>query len=150
VKKTAAVCVAKLYDISPELVRDQGFIDTLRDLISDANPSVGVLACVRQALPPRSSRPHLLSSTPPPPRGLPGAHDQAGLLRCAPCMHRGPNIPPCSFVMPHAAPRLCLCVCAGGGRSWPTLWLPCLRSRSLPPGTCSTSPLRSCRSCWRP
>ena len=39
-KKTAAVCVAKLYDISPELVRDQGFIDTLRDLISDANPSV--------------------------------------------------------------------------------------------------------------
>ena len=41
VKKTAAVCVAKLYDISPELVRDQGFIDTLRDLISDANPSVG-------------------------------------------------------------------------------------------------------------
>jgi len=40
VKKTAAVCVAKLFDISPELVREQGFIDTLRDLISDANPSV--------------------------------------------------------------------------------------------------------------
>ena len=35
--------MAKLFDISPELVRDQGFIDTLRDLISDANPSVSVV-----------------------------------------------------------------------------------------------------------
>ena len=40
VRKTAAVCVAKLYDISPELVEDRGFIDTLRDLISDSNPTV--------------------------------------------------------------------------------------------------------------
>lgn len=40
VRKTAAVCVAKLYDISPELVEDRGFIDTLRDMISDANPTV--------------------------------------------------------------------------------------------------------------
>ena len=40
VRKTAAVCVAKLHDISPELVEDRGFIDTLRDLISDANPTV--------------------------------------------------------------------------------------------------------------
>lgn len=40
VRKTAAVCVAKLYDISPELVEDRGFIDILRDLISDANPTV--------------------------------------------------------------------------------------------------------------
>lgn len=40
VRKTAAVCVAKLYDISPELVEDRGFVDTLRDLISDANPTV--------------------------------------------------------------------------------------------------------------
>ena len=38
------MCVAKLFDISPELVRDQGFIDTLRDLISDANPSVSVVS----------------------------------------------------------------------------------------------------------
>ena len=29
-KKTAAVCVAKLYDINPELVEDRGFLDTLR------------------------------------------------------------------------------------------------------------------------
>lgn len=40
VRKTAAVCVAKLYDISPDLVEERGFIDTLRDLISDANPTV--------------------------------------------------------------------------------------------------------------
>jgi AP-1 complex subunit beta-1 len=40
VRKTAAVCVAKLYDISAELVEDRGFVDILRDLISDANPTV--------------------------------------------------------------------------------------------------------------
>lgn len=40
VRKTAAVCVAKLYDISPELVEDRGFVDTLRDMISDPNPTV--------------------------------------------------------------------------------------------------------------
>lgn len=40
VRKTAAVCVAKLYDICPELVEDRGFLDILRDLISDANPTV--------------------------------------------------------------------------------------------------------------
>ena len=40
VRKTAAVCVAKLYDISPELVEDRGFLDILRDLIADANPTV--------------------------------------------------------------------------------------------------------------
>ena len=40
VRKTAAVCVAKLYDISPDLVEDRGFTDILRDLISDANPTV--------------------------------------------------------------------------------------------------------------
>jgi AP-1 complex subunit beta-1 len=40
VRKTAAICVAKLYDISPELVEDRGFLETLHDLISDANPTV--------------------------------------------------------------------------------------------------------------
>jgi vesicle coat complex subunit len=40
VRKTAAVCVAKLYDINPELVEEQGFLDLLRDLISDSNPTV--------------------------------------------------------------------------------------------------------------
>jgi AP-1 complex subunit beta-1 len=40
VRKTAAVCVAKLYDIAPNLVIERGFVDTLHDLISDSNPSV--------------------------------------------------------------------------------------------------------------
>mmetsp|Transcript_15965 Transcript_15965/g.45910 ORF Transcript_15965/g.45910 Transcript_15965/m.45910 type:complete len:938 (-) Transcript_15965:128-2941(-) len=40
VRKTAAVCVAKLYDIAPGLVQERGFLETLHDLISDSNPSV--------------------------------------------------------------------------------------------------------------
>lgn len=40
VRKTAAVCVAKLYDINAELVEDQGFLQVLRDLICDPNPTV--------------------------------------------------------------------------------------------------------------
>ena len=30
VRKTAAVCVAKLHDINSELVEDRGFLDTLK------------------------------------------------------------------------------------------------------------------------
>ncbi|XP_054262877.1 AP-1 complex subunit beta-1-like [Macrosteles quadrilineatus] len=40
VRKTAAVCVAKLYDINAQLVEDQGFLDQLKDLLSDSNPMV--------------------------------------------------------------------------------------------------------------
>jgi AP-1 complex subunit beta-1 len=40
VRKTAAVCVAKLYDINPELVEGQGFLDILNDLLADSNPMV--------------------------------------------------------------------------------------------------------------
>ncbi|GAB5034331.1 beta-adaptin-like protein c [Nannochloropsis oceanica] len=40
VRKTAAICVAKLYDISAEMVEDRGFLDILRDLICDSNPTV--------------------------------------------------------------------------------------------------------------
>ncbi|CAM9562828.1 unnamed protein product [Choristocarpus tenellus] len=40
VRKTAAVCVAKLYDINAALVEDQGFLQVLRDLICDPNPTV--------------------------------------------------------------------------------------------------------------
>lgn len=43
VRKTAAVCVAKLHDINAQLVEDQGFLDTLKDLISDSNPMVWFL-----------------------------------------------------------------------------------------------------------
>lgn len=40
VRKTAAVCVAKLYDMNPTLVEDQGFLQLLCDLMSDSNPMV--------------------------------------------------------------------------------------------------------------
>mmetsp|Transcript_28691 Transcript_28691/g.80199 ORF Transcript_28691/g.80199 Transcript_28691/m.80199 type:complete len:944 (+) Transcript_28691:130-2961(+) len=40
VRKTAAVCVAKLWDISADLVENQGFLDILIDLLADPNPMV--------------------------------------------------------------------------------------------------------------
>ncbi|KAF0441549.1 adaptor protein complex beta subunit [Gigaspora margarita] len=40
VRKTAAICVAKLYDLSPNLAIDNGFVSTLQDMVSDANPMV--------------------------------------------------------------------------------------------------------------
>ncbi|SPQ94595.1 AP complex subunit beta [Plasmodiophora brassicae] len=40
VRKTAAVCTAKLFDINQQLVEDRGFIDKLREMISDNNPTV--------------------------------------------------------------------------------------------------------------
>lgn len=46
VRKTAAVCVAKLHDINAQLVEDQGFLDSLRDLLSDSNPMVCAFSAV--------------------------------------------------------------------------------------------------------
>ena len=40
VRKTAAICVAKLYDTSPTNVEERGFLDILRDLVADSNPTV--------------------------------------------------------------------------------------------------------------
>ncbi|KIK64953.1 hypothetical protein GYMLUDRAFT_39355 [Collybiopsis luxurians FD-317 M1] len=40
VRKTAALCVAKLYDLKPELVIDNGFLEQLHEMISDSNPMV--------------------------------------------------------------------------------------------------------------
>jgi AP-1 complex subunit beta-1 len=40
VRKTAAICVAKLADINLKLAEDQGFIDGLNDLLTDGNPMV--------------------------------------------------------------------------------------------------------------
>lgn len=42
VRKTAAICVAKLFDINPEMVDEQGFLEMLQDLISDSNPTVSL------------------------------------------------------------------------------------------------------------
>ena len=40
VRKTAAICVAKLYMYDHILVESERFIDMLRDLLTDANPTV--------------------------------------------------------------------------------------------------------------
>ena len=40
VRKTAALCVSKLYATSPQLVRENGFIDTLHECLNDENAVV--------------------------------------------------------------------------------------------------------------
>ncbi|PSS09394.1 Beta-adaptin-like protein [Actinidia chinensis var. chinensis] len=60
VRKTAAMCVAKLYDINAELVEDRGFLEALKDLISDNNPMVVANAVAALAeIQEHSSRPIL-------------------------------------------------------------------------------------------
>ena len=39
-RKTGAICVAKLFDVSPELVQEQGLLDLLRALLHDNNAMV--------------------------------------------------------------------------------------------------------------
>jgi len=40
VRKTAAICIPKVYEINPELVEEGGFVEILKDMISDQNPMV--------------------------------------------------------------------------------------------------------------
>jgi hypothetical protein len=40
VRKTAALGVAKLYDLKPELVLENGFLEQLQEMIADSNPMV--------------------------------------------------------------------------------------------------------------
>ncbi|KAG8935844.1 beta-adaptin [Tulasnella sp. 418] len=40
VRKTAALCVAKLYDLKPELAIENGFLEQLQELVGDSNPMV--------------------------------------------------------------------------------------------------------------
>ncbi|KAG8908255.1 beta-adaptin [Tulasnella sp. 403] len=40
VRKTAAICVAKLYDLKPELALENGFVEQLHEMIADSNPMV--------------------------------------------------------------------------------------------------------------
>ncbi|RUS18514.1 LOW QUALITY PROTEIN: hypothetical protein BC937DRAFT_88678 [Endogone sp. FLAS-F59071] len=40
VRKTAAICVAKLYEIAPDLAIDNGFVAVLQEMVSDINPMV--------------------------------------------------------------------------------------------------------------
>lgn len=41
VRKTAALCVAKLHDLDEQLAYDNNFITMLQDMLSDGNPMVG-------------------------------------------------------------------------------------------------------------
>lgn len=43
VRKTAVLCVAKLYDMKPELAIENGFVETLQEMVADSNPMVGIL-----------------------------------------------------------------------------------------------------------
>jgi AP-1 complex subunit beta-1 len=40
VRKTAALCVAKLFDIKPDLAIENGFVAQLHEMIGDSNPMV--------------------------------------------------------------------------------------------------------------
>lgn len=40
VRKTAAICVAKLFDLNPTMCLEEGFLETLQELIGDPNPMV--------------------------------------------------------------------------------------------------------------
>lgn len=50
VRKTAAVCVAKLFDINPELVEDRGFLDMLRVRGRQGSVS-GQCSCIKLSWP---------------------------------------------------------------------------------------------------
>lgn len=49
VRKTAALCVAKLWDLDQERAIDNGFVTTLQDLISDSTPMVVANAVIALA-----------------------------------------------------------------------------------------------------
>ncbi|KAK5168919.1 beta-adaptin [Saxophila tyrrhenica] len=40
VRKTASLCVAKLFDLNPALCIENGFVETLQEMIGDSNPMV--------------------------------------------------------------------------------------------------------------
>ena len=40
VRKTATICVAKLYFADPRLVERENFVESLRELLKDGNPTV--------------------------------------------------------------------------------------------------------------
>jgi len=46
VRKTACLCVAKLYDLNPELAIESGFVESLKEMVSDINPMVVANAVV--------------------------------------------------------------------------------------------------------
>ncbi|GAB0496630.1 hypothetical protein MMPV_007943 [Pyropia vietnamensis] len=63
VRKTAALCVAKMYDTNPTLTVEEGFLDNLVELLSDSNATV-VVNAVAALAEISESRPGALSLTP--------------------------------------------------------------------------------------
>ncbi|CAN6629168.1 AP-1 complex subunit beta-1 [Trichomonascus vanleenenianus] len=56
VRKTAAICVAKLFDLNPEMCLEEGFLSDLQGLVDDANPmvvanAVSALAEIQESAP---------------------------------------------------------------------------------------------------
>ena len=56
VRKTAAICVAKLFDLNPEMCLENGFLETLQEMMGDPNPmvvanAVTALAEINEAAP---------------------------------------------------------------------------------------------------
>ena len=56
VRKTAAICVAKLFDLNPSLCLENGFLETLQEMMGDPNPmvvanAVTALAEINEAAP---------------------------------------------------------------------------------------------------
>ncbi|PNS20703.1 AP-1 complex subunit beta-1 [Sphaceloma murrayae] len=56
VRKTAALCVAKLFDLNPSMCLENGFLETLQEMIGDSNPmvvanSVQALSEISEAVP---------------------------------------------------------------------------------------------------
>ncbi|CAO3647152.1 unnamed protein product [Cunninghamella blakesleeana] len=49
VRKTAAICVAKLYELNPELTTEQDFVNSLKEMVSDINPMVVANAVIALA-----------------------------------------------------------------------------------------------------
>lgn len=45
-RKTACLCVAKLFDLNPELAVESGFVESLQEMVSDINPMVVANAVV--------------------------------------------------------------------------------------------------------
>lgn len=61
VRKTAATCVAKVWDMNPDAVEDQGFIEILQDMVGDSNPMVAANAIASLTeMSETSSKPELL------------------------------------------------------------------------------------------
>ena len=79
VRKTAAVCVAKLYDINPELVEDRGFLDLLkaRPCCPDAAAPLAVTSAAESRLGQREQ--HAAGKVARPPR--------VAVLDRPPCSH---------------------------------------------------------------